>query len=408
MTRLDRRVNPPADKPVRVRLKPAAESIVRRGHPWVFAESVRDQNRTGATGDLAVIYDRHDKFLAAGLLDNESPLRIRIAHLGRPTAIDTSFWHGRLADSRARRDGLFGRNTTGYRLVNGESDGLPGLVLDRYDDTLVLKLYTAAWLPHLATIQDALAESFPSSPIILRPARNLQAIAQERTGLQDGQALPNFHLPPPSRVEFLENGIRFLASVRDGQKTGFFLDQRDNRARVEKLAPSRHVLNCFSFTGGFSMYAARGGAASVTDVDISEHALREAREHRSLNGFDTPHHTEQANVFHWLRDRGESFDLIIIDPPSLAKKSADRDAALKAYRQLFAAGIQRLRRGGVLVAASCSAHVRKETFFELVTDVAVRSHRRLHELERSIHAPDHPTTFPEAEYLKAVFLEARD
>lgn len=397
-------------KPVRLRLKPAAESIIRRGHPWIFAESIREQSRDGASGDLAVIYDRADKFLAAGLFDADSPLRVRVAHVGKPTAIDAAFWRGRIHESLARRNGMFGPDTTGYRLVNGESDGLPGLVLDRYEDVLVLKLYTAAWPPHLETIRDAITEACPGRPIVLRLARNLQAVAQQRAGLVDGQTLT---LDCADRVVFGEQGIRFHAEVRHGQKTGFFLDQRDNRVRVGQLAPGRRVLNCFSFSGGFSLHAAHGGAVSVTDVDISAHALDAAKANFALNRADpaiarAAHETIRANVFDWLRAGSDSFDLIIIDPPSLAKKAADRDAALRAYRQLFASGIRRLAPRGVLVAASCSSHVRKETFYELVGEVASRSGRRLREIERSAHAPDHPATFPEAEYLKAVFLRADD
>ena len=401
---------PPApNKPIRVRLKPAAESIIRRGHPWVFAESIREQSRAGESGDLAVIYDRRDKFLAAGLYDAESPLRIRVAHVGKPTRIDDAFWSERIAAACGRRHGLFGPETTGYRLVNGESDGLPGMVLDRYEDTLVLKLYTAAWLPHLDTLLAAAEREHPGATILLRLARNLQATARQRADLTDGQRLAG--ADDSDTIVFHENGIRFHADVRHGQKTGFFLDQRDNRARVEKLAAGRDVLNCFSFSGGFSLYAARGGAPSVTDVDISEHALRSAKENFALNRDDSRiaqarHRTLQANVFDWLNEsQQDRFDLVIIDPPSLAKKAADHDAALKAYRQLFTTGIRRLRTDGILVAASCSAHVRTDEFFRLVESVAANSRRPFHELERATHAPDHPATFAEAEYLKAAFLQ---
>lgn len=400
-------------RPVRLRLKPAAESIIRRGHPWVFAESIRDQSREGLSGDLAVIYDRNDRFLAAGLFDADSPLRIRVAHCGRPMTIDAAFWSRRIADACARRAPLFSDDTTGYRLVNGESDGLPGLVLDRYAETLVLKLYSAAWLPHLENIRTAVTRLHPGAGLVLRLARNLQSIARLRADLSDGDTIRSGDAESAvtDTVVFRENGIRFHADVRKGQKTGFFLDQRDNRARVEDLATGRDVLNCFSFSGGFSLYAARGGARSVTDVDISEHALRSARANFALNPdlAAVDHAAIQANVFDWLdtEDR-RKFDLVIIDPPSLAKKAADADAALKAYHRLFSAGIRRLHRRGILVAASCSAHVRPAAFFELVTEVAGRSGRRLREIARSGHAPDHPATFPEAEYLKAIYLESAD
>jgi 23S rRNA (cytosine1962-C5)-methyltransferase len=414
--RLSHTVSSYDSKPVRMRLKQSAEGIIRRGHPWIFAESIRDQSRPGATGDLAVIYDRRDRFLAAGLFDAESPLRVRVAQLGRPATIDPAFWSARIQTACDRRADLFGRDTTGYRLINGESDGVPGLVLDRYEELLVLKLYTAVWFPHLETVLTSLEHAFPRAPVVLRLARNLETVARERFQLADGQTLHPADVSseaPPDRVVFRENGLRFWADVRHGQKTGFFLDQRENRARIEKLATGKSVLNCFSFSGGFSLYAARGGARSVTDVDISQHALRSARDNFELNRNDARinevrHETVSANVFDWLDGGRDRFDLIIIDPPSLAKKAADRESALRAYRQLFASGIRRLAPRGLLLAASCSAHVRPEAFFELVTEVAARSGRALQKIDQTTHAADHPATFAEAKYLKAMFLEARD
>lgn len=402
----------PSLKPIRVRLKPVAESIVRRGHPWVFAESLREQSREGVSGDLAVIFDRRDKFLGAGLYDADSPLRIRVAHVGKPTALDGAFWRGRILASFQRREGLFGDDTNGFRLINGESDGLPGLVLDRYDTTLVLKLYTSAWLPHLPTVIAALRESCPASGVVLRLARNLKEIARARAGLEDGKTIVEGQARTEAveTVVFRENGLLFHADVRRGQKTGFFLDQRENRQRVERLSAGRDVLNCFSFSGGFSLYAARGGARSVTDVDISEHALRSARENFRLNCGEAAvakarHVTVLANVFDWLNGEAAGhFGIVVIDPPSLARKAVDREGALKAYRQVFSAGIRRVASGGILVAASCSAHVRAEEFYQLVRDEALRSGRRFRELERSARAADHPASFAEAEYLKAMFL----
>ncbi len=396
----------PGTKPsLRLRVTAAAETIVRGGHPWVFAQSVRAQNRDGETGELAVIFDRKDEFLAVGLFDPDSPIRARILHAGKPRVIDTRFWHERVTEASRRRDGLFDSQTTGYRCIHGESDGWPGLVLDRYGDTRVLKVYTAAWLPRLGDLAPLLAGE---NRLVLRLSRNIQKTAAERFDFHDGQTLRGE--PPAGPVEFLENGLRFEADVLRGQKTGFFLDQRENRREVRALAAGRDVLNLFSFTGGFSLYAADGGAASVCSMDISEHALAGARRNFALNA-DRPavarcrHETIQADVFNWLREKSSrQFDLIVLDPPSLAKRESEREDAIHAYARLIAETLGRLKPGGVLVASSCSAHVSAEEFFDLTLETARKSGQSFAELKRTRHPADHPATFAEAEYLKCIYL----
>src|ERR1700734_1197011 len=268
-------------KRLRLRVTVVAETIVRSGHPWLFADSIHESNRAGQLGELAVIYDRKDKFLAVGLFDPDSPIRVRILHAGKPQTIDSIWWNARLGKTLAVRCDLFDAQTNGYRLIHGESDGWPGLVLDKYDSTLVLKIYTAAWLPRLQETVSLIKEKIPCERIVLRLSRNIQSTAEKQFQLDDGQVL--FGSTPDTPVIFSENGIRFEADVLRGQKTGFFLDQRENRAEVEKLSRDKKVLNAFSFSGGFSGYAARGGAKSVTDLDISAHALESANRNFSLN-----------------------------------------------------------------------------------------------------------------------------
>ena len=236
----------------------AVETILRSGHPWLFADSIRSQNRDGVCGELAVIYDRKDEFLAVGLFDPDSPIRVRVLGAGKPQTINRDWWVARLGQAVDRRHGLFDEHTTGFRWINGESDGWPGLVLDRYDQTLVLKLYTAAWLPRLDEIAGYIAERFRPERIVLRLSRNIQKIAAEKFGRADASVIRGPGVDGP--VIFSETGLRFEADVLRGQKTGFFLDQRENRRLVESLAHGRRVLNAFSFSGGFSLYAARGGA----------------------------------------------------------------------------------------------------------------------------------------------------
>lgn len=409
------------DTPVRPsRLKltvtAAAETIVRGGHPWVYSDSIRTQSREAQPGELAIIYDRKDKFLAVGLFDPDSPLRVRVLHAGKPATIDDAWWQSRLQATLARREDIADAQTNGLRLINGESDGWPGLVLDRYDSTLVLKLYTSAWLPWLGRVKSLLAAQAPATRLVLRLSRNIQGAAAKYrgtetttpAGLHDGQII---HGPPlDGVVTFQETGIHFESDVLRGQKTGFFLDQRENRRRVETFAADAEVLNAFSFSGGFSLYAARGGAKSVTDLDISAHALAAAQRNFKLN-LSHPnvarcqHNAVQADAFEWIeRARAAQFDVVILDPPSLAKREAERAGAIQAYGKLAASGIRLIRPRGVLVAASCSAHVSAEEFFTAVRGAARNCGRRFEELGTTGHAPDHAATFPEAQYLKCIYF----
>jgi 23S rRNA (cytosine1962-C5)-methyltransferase len=395
---------------LRLRITAAAENYVRSGHPWVFADSVREQNRDGASGELAVLYDRRDKFLAAGLFDPDSPIRVRVLHAGNPQALDAVWWTARVDAAGRRRAGLFDAHTNGYRLINGESDGWPGLVLDRYDTTFVLKLYTAAWLPRLDDIATLIHERLRPERIVLRLSRNIQGAAERfGRGRHDGEIWCGPAVT--AGVVFLENGIRFEADVLRGQKTGFFLDQRENRREAGELARGREVLNAFSFSGGFSLYAARGGAKSVTDLDLSPHALAAAQRNFQLNDANPAvthcrHECVQADAFDWLAvDNPRKYGLVVLDPPSLAKREAERAGAIRAYARLAGNGIRRLTRDGLLLACSCSAHVSAEEFFGVVRAAAMNSGRRFVELKTTRHAPDHPATFKEADYLKGIFLK---
>jgi len=393
---------------LRLRVTAAAERALRSGHPWLFAEKIREQNREGTLGELAVIYDRNDQFLAVGLFDPYSPIRVRVLHAGEPQAIDRGWWARRLELALERRTGLFDAQTTGYRWIHGESDGWPGLVLDRYESTLVLKLYTAAWLPRLEEVVDVVTQRLRPERLVLRLSRNIQAIAGKVFGKTDGQSLAG--TLPDGPVIFLESGLRFEADVLRGQKTGFFLDQRENRRRVGALAEGREVLNAFSFSGGFSVYAARGAARAVSDLDISSHALAGARRNFSLNQpanakGTCEHELVQADAFEWLsQNEQRKFDLVILDPPSLAKRQNQRANALRAYHTLASSGIEHLRPGGILLACSCSAQVTAEEFFEVVRTAASGTGRTFAELETARRPPDHPATFKEAEYLKAIYL----
>lgn len=403
---------PPSPKAgkLKLRLTPAAERAVHGGHPWVYADRVKELNRPGTAGELAIAYDRQDRFLAIGLYDPDSPIALRVLHAGKPVQLDDNWWREHLDTPLCLRTALFDERTTGYRCVNGESDGWPGLVLDRYAGCYVLKLYTAAWFPHLERIADLIMEQCRPTSLVLRLSRNIRVAAETR-GLVDGQVLRGEAVTSP--IQFREHGKVFVADVIRGQKTGFFLDQRENRRRVGELAAGRDVLNVFSHAGGFSVYAAAGGARSATDLDLSAHALTAAARNFQLNSAlpavaACRHRTVQADAFEWLAAAApEAYDLVIIDPPSLAKRQSEKVAALEAYGRLATSGLKLLRPGGILVTASCSAHVRADEFFTVVREAVRRSRLSVTEMETARHAPDHPARIPEAEYLKAIYLQRR-
>ena len=394
---------------LRFRVSRSAERALSRGHPWLYVDRIRDQNREGTLGELAVVYSQDNRFLAAGLYDPFSRIRMRVLAAGKAEQIDEAWWRARLQAALARRQPLFASDTTAYRLINGESDGFPGLVLDRYDKTLVLKIYTGIWLPQLPVLNEMFVQELGAEAMVLRLSRNIQELAQSDFNYRDGSVLTG--RGDFESILFMENGLRFEANVLLGQKTGFFLDQRDNRGRIETLAQGRSVLNLFSFSGGFSLYAARGGASEVVNLDISQHALSAAEKNYALNR-DHPsvsscrYHAVQADAFEWLREPVDRcFDCVLLDPPALAKNKQERDAALRAYESLNAAALRRLKPGGIFISASCSAQVKDEEFFEIVTRVAQQSGNRYRDIMRTGHAEDHPASFREAHYLKAIFLE---
>jgi 23S rRNA (cytosine1962-C5)-methyltransferase len=403
----------PGEKRLALRVKPAAERALRDGHPWLYAEAIEQQSHEGQPGDLGVVFDRKRRFLAIGLYDPLSPIRLRVLQQGKPAPIDRAWLAGRLAAAIARREPLQRDPlTSGYRLVHGENDGLPGLVIDRYDLSYVVKVYTTAWVPHLRDVLKALQEQVEPRRIVLRLSRDVAAQPAFLYGLRSGQILFGRALRGP--VLFRENGLQFAADVVAGQKTGFFFDHRDNRSRVEQLAAGKRVLNVFAYTGAFSLYAARGGATAVVSADLSQPALAAALHNFALNQENeavaaATHDVLVGDAFQTLQtlDRsGRRFDMVIVDPPSFARNQAEVPRALAAYRRLVGSALDVLRPGGTLVMASCTARVAAGTFYETVRKQAAAAGRPLEELERAGHPLDHPVTFPEGAYLKCLFARA--
>ena len=398
-------------KRIAMRVTKQAERALGRGHPWLFDQAILNQSHEGNPGDLAVVFDSRGKFLAIGLFDPFSPIRVRILAYKKPVQIDSQFYKRNFLKAVKIRSSL-PPNTTGYRLVHGANDNFPGFVMDIYDRTLVIKLYSVAWVPHLSDVLVHLNQVVAYDQIVLRLSREVQKHPGNLFGLQDGIYIHGTKVDSP--ILFKENELIFEVDPISGHKTGFYLDQRDNRELVSTLCAGHSVLNTFAYTGGFSVYAAKGGARKVTGVDISRPALEAAERNFKHNRGNEKvraciHETYSGNIFKVLPEfikQGLKFDMVIIDPPSFAKRRSQVDKAIKAYQRLTRLGLMSLRSGGILVQASCSSQIDPETFFAAVHKAAAVENRPLHEICRTAHPLDHPITFKESSYLKCLFAVA--
>ncbi|MFK8058275.1 MAG: class I SAM-dependent rRNA methyltransferase [Saprospiraceae bacterium] len=389
-----------------VRLTAQGERHLRAKHPWIFSDSIESLKGEGKTGDLAVIFDRKkNKFIGVGLYDPDSPIRIKMLHSGGPARINAEFFQARIAEAHALRAPLLATDTNSYRLLNGENDGFPALIADVYAEVIVVKVYSMIWHTYFDDILAALLETTGCTTAVLRMSRNVQKHSDLPEGWTEG-AVIHGELPN-STVLFQEHGITLSADVINGHKTGFFLDHRNNRKRVGELSEGKQVLDIFSYAGGFSVHALAGGAREVTSLDISAKALEVARANVALNFPDAPHKTIAGDAFEVMeklaRD-GKTYGLLIVDPPSFAKKASEVEGALRAYQRLTKLSVPLVEKGGILLLASCSARVDAETFYELQKQALNYSGRSWKELERTAHDVDHPATFPEGKYLKSMYV----
>ena len=399
-----------------VHLLPKGLQAVRSRHPWIFEDSIARIPDGLEPGDIAVLFDKKRK-LGAALADPDSDIRLRVLAFGASAPDIGPELFRRLAEKAAsRRHGLFGADTNAWRLANGESDGFPGLAADRYADVLSVKVYSAAWLPHLENVLAAFAAvSLELKRTAIRLSREVASLpALRRLNYEDG--ILRGKTGWDGTVRFLENGLTFETNVRFGQKTGFFLDQRENRARVGELAKNAgKVLNVFSYSGGFSLYAARNGAGEVTDLDFSKPALEASERNFELNRYwpgvaACRHRTIPDDAFHAmleLEKRGERFDVVIVDPPSFAKAANERKQALNSYSRLAVRAVRLLKKHGLLIFASCSSRVQADELFTAVHAAASNEGFPLRELERRAEAPDHPADFRESHYLKCMYAALR-
>lgn len=385
-------------------LKPGRAKSALQRHPWVFAGAIAQLPADAADGDVVRVVDEAGAFVAYGYVNRASQITLRLLSWDEAEPPDSAFIESHLERAvswRRARPGL--ADAAGTRLVYAESDGLPGLIVDRYAGWLVvqfLALGSERWKgPLLAWLRREFQPEgiYERSDVDVREKEGLP----ERTG-------PLWGAPPPAEVEIFEGGHRFLVDIVRGQKTGFYLDQRLNRQRVASYCQGREVLNCFAYTGGFGVYAAGAGASEVWQVDSSAEALRLARRNMELNGFAAPaDHYLERDVFQLLReyrDRGRRFDLIVLDPPKFAFAQSQVERACRGYKDINRLAMGLLRPDGILATFSCSGAVSQELFQKVLFGAALDARREVQIVETLTQAEDHPIllSFPESAYLKGL------
>ena len=376
-------------------LRRGREQRVLGGHPWVFRSDIERED--GAADGLPVrVLTSAGRFLAMAVYNPRSQISLRILSR-RDEPIDGAFIRGRVRRALDYRRRFADLNSC--RLIFAESDGLPAVIADKFGDVIVLQILCLGMERFKGDIVDALAQELSPRGIYERndvPVRELEGLSQQ-TGLLFGEV--------PDRVEMQENGVRFLVDVKEGQKTGFFLDQKENRAAIAPFVPGMRVLDCFTHTGSFALHAAHYGAAEVTGVDISEHACACALENARLNGVEDRVRFECANAFDFLRAHQtakEQYDVVILDPPAFTKTRSAVEGALRGYKEINLRGMKLTRDGGFFITCSCSQHVTPDLFRGMLMDAQKDARVQLRQIEWRTQGRDHPILLasPETQYLK--------
>ncbi len=386
--------------------KERERSLLRR-HPWVFSKAIENVKGKPNNGAPVEVFSNDGRWLARGAWSPESQIRIRVWTFTRSEQLDTDFFVRRLAAAQAGRQTLIEQQgLSAYRLVAAESDGLPGIIIDRYNDFLVCQLLSAGAEFHKKQLFDALKQLFPECSLYERsdvPVRKKEGLS-ERHGVVYGET------PPDELVIEENNGVKIAIDIKTGHKTGFYLDQRDNRAIAGRYAKGRKILNCFCYTGGFGVYALQGGASEVVNVDVSEPALALARRNAELNQLDlTKAQFLKQDVFKMLREcreRGDKFDMIVLDPPKFAESKTQLEGACRGYKDINLLACQLLNPNGILLTFSCSGLMTSDLFQKVVADAALDAGREAQIIERMGQAADHPISvaYPEGFYLKGLVV----
>ncbi|STQ76329.1 class I SAM-dependent methyltransferase [Grimontia hollisae] len=377
------------------------EKSLRRRHPWIFSRGIQRVEGKPSLGQTVDVYDHQGQWLARGAFSPNSQIRVRVWTFEQEE-INVDFFKKRLQQAQGLRDVLAARDgLTGYRLIAAESDGLPGITIDRYGDFLVCQLLSAGAEAQKDNLVAALVDLYPACSIYERSdvsVRKKEGL-KERTGVLHGDM-------PPASVVIEENGVKISVDITGGHKTGFYLDQRDSREAAVKYVSGKRVLNCFCYTGGFGLYALKGNAAEVINVDVSQPALDIAKSNAEMNGYDlSKAQFVNADVFKLLReyrDAGELFDVVIMDPPKFAESKSQLAGACRGYKDINMLAMQILKPGGTLLTYSCSGLMDNALFQKIIADAALDANRDVQFIERFEQAADHPidTAYPEGFYLK--------
>ncbi len=379
------------------------EKSLRRKHPWVFSRGINKVEGEPSLGETVDVFTHDGKWLAKAAYSPNSQIRARVWSFEKQE-INKAFFVKRIQDAQLLREDIIERDgLTGYRLIAAESDGLPGITIDKYQDYLVCQLLSAGSEFHKQTLVEALLEVFPDCNIYERSdvaVRKKEGL-EEVTGVLHGEE-------PPKSVVIEENGVKISVDIVGGHKTGFYLDQRDSRQQAMKYVKDKEVLNCFSYTGGFGLYALKGGAKRVINADVSQPALETAKFNAELNEFDISKKRAvflNADVFKLLReyrDQGTKFDVVIMDPPKFVSSKNNLTSGANGYKDINMLAMQILKPGGTLLTYSCSGLMSADLFQKVIADAAVDSGRQVKFIERFEQAADHPTdsAYPEGFYLK--------
>lgn len=387
------------------------ERAARSGHPWVYGEEVTHVEGTYQTGDIVDVYSDKDRYLGTGFANDISKIRVRIVSRNANDRFDEAFWQRRVKYALDYRRTVMGeKDFACCRLIFGDADDMPGLTVDRYNDVLVAQTLCYGMDQVKPVIFKALVDELAAMGVTIRgiyerndvKVRKLDGM-EEYKGWYEADFLPQ---PGSVLTTIDENGILYDVDVENGQKTGFFLDQKYNRLAVAKIAAGKHVLDCFTHTGAFALNAAKGGAASVTAVDISQEAVDMTNENIRRNGLDAIVTAKQANVFDLLTDLADhkchDYDFIILDPPAFTKSGHTVRNAIRGYKEINLKAMKLLPRGGYLATCSCSHFMRDDLFRQMLHDAAKDAGVRLRQIEGRQQSPDHPILWnvPETNYLK--------
>lgn len=387
------------------------ERAARSGHPWVYGEEVTHVEGTYQTGDIVDVYSDKDRYLGTGFANDISKIRVRIVSRNANDRFDEAFWQRRVKYALDYRKTVMGdKDFACCRLIFGDADDMPGLTVDRYNDVLVAQTLCYGMDQVKPVIFKALVNELAAMGVTIRGIYERNDVkVRELDGMEEykGWYQADF-LPQPGSVltTIDENGILYDVDVENGQKTGFFLDQKYNRLAVAKIAAGKHVLDCFTHTGAFALNAAKGGAASVTAVDISQEAVDMTNENIRRNGLEDIVTAKQANVFDLLTDLADhkchDYDFIILDPPAFTKSGHTVHNAIRGYKEINLKAMKLLPRGGYLATCSCSHFMRDDLFRRMLHDAAKDAGVRLRQIEGRQQSPDHPILWnvPETNYLK--------